>query len=41
MAIAGIATGGVGLVIVIFSMVLSGTAAYNEIMYDFMDDLYY
>jgi hypothetical protein len=41
MAIAGIATGGVGLVIVIFSMVLSGTAAYNELMYDFMDDLYY
>ena len=41
MAIAGIATGGVGLVIVIFTMILSGSATYNEIMYDFMDDLYY
>ncbi len=41
MAIAGIATGGVGLVIVIFSMILSGTTTYNEMMYDLFDDLYY
>lgn len=41
MAIAGIATGGVGLIIVIVSMILSGTAAYNELRYDLFDDLYY
>ena len=41
MAIAGIATGGVGIVIVIFSMILSGSAAYNDLLYDLMDDLYY
>lgn len=41
MAIAGIATGGVGIVIVIFSMILSGSAAYNSILYDMMDEFYY
>lgn len=41
MAIAGIVTGGIGLVIVIFAMIISGTAAYNEYLYDFIDEFNY
>lgn len=41
MAIAGIATGGVGIVIVIFSMILSSSEAYNSMVYEFMDEFYY
>lgn len=40
MAIAGIATGGIGLVIVILAMIVSGTASYNEILNEIVDELY-
>lgn len=41
MAIAGIATGGVAVAIVIFSLVLSGTTFYNDLIYEFADEFYY
>lgn len=40
LAIAGIITGGFGLVIVIFAMILSGTASYNELVNEIVDELY-
>jgi len=41
MAIAGIATGGVAVVIVIASLIISGTSFYNDFLYDFADEFYY
>ena len=41
MAIAGIATGGVGIVIVIASLIISGTSIYNDFLYEFADEFYY
>lgn len=41
LAIAGIITGGIGLVIVIFAMILSGTTSYNELVNELIDELYY
>lgn len=41
MAIAGIATGGVALVIVIASLIISGTSLYNDLIYEFADEFYY
>ena len=41
MAIAGIATGGVAVVIVIASLIISGTSFYNELINEFADEFYY
>ncbi len=41
MAIAGIATGGVAIVIVVISLVISGTSFYNDLLYEFADEFYY
>lgn len=41
MAIAGIATGGVAIVIVIASLIISGTSLYNDFLYEFADEFYY
>ena len=41
MAIAGIATGGVAIVIVVFSLIISGTSVYNDLFYEFADEFYY
>lgn len=41
MAIAGIATGGVAIVIVIASLIISGTSIYNDFLYEFADEFYY
>lgn len=41
MAIAGIATGGVAIVIVIASFIISGTSFYNDLIYEFADEFYY
>ncbi len=41
MAIAGIATGGVAIVIVVFSLIISGTSVYNDLLYEFADEFYY
>lgn len=40
MAIAGIATGGIGIVFVIIVFIISGTSAYNDILNDIVYDLY-
>ncbi len=41
MAIAGIITGGIGLVIVVIAMIISGTSAYNDYLNDFIDEFNY
>lgn len=41
MAIAGIVTGGIGLLIVIFAMIISGSSAYNDYLYELLDELNY
>lgn len=41
MAIAGIATGGVAIMIVIASLIISGTSIYNDFLYEFADEFYY
>lgn len=40
LAIAGIVTGGFGLVIVIFAMILSASGSYNELVNELVNELY-
>ncbi len=41
MAIAGISTGAVTLVILVLALILSGTSFYTDMAYDFFDEFYY
>lgn len=41
MAIAGIATGGVAIALVVMSLIISGTSFYNDFLYEFADEFYY
>ncbi len=41
MAIAGIATGGVAIALIIVSLVISGSAFYNDFLNEFADEFYY